>query len=65
MALVIHPGNIPHNHPMPPMSKASIETKAAYRKCVKAAQVTGATVQKVDLGMLTYQSIRTTADTAL
>ncbi|KAF8812196.1 hypothetical protein BYT27DRAFT_7221222 [Phlegmacium glaucopus] len=47
-ALRVYPGNIPHNHPMPRISKASFETKAAYRDCVHAAGTVGTTVQKVD-----------------
>lgn len=50
-ALIVNPKNQPHNHPMPPMSKASLETKAAYQKCIEAVTLTGATVQKVDLGV--------------
>jgi hypothetical protein len=49
VALVVHK-NVPHNHPMPRIDKASFETKAAYRKCVEAAGILGATVQKVDEG---------------
>ncbi|KAF8954362.1 hypothetical protein BDZ97DRAFT_1928449 [Flammula alnicola] len=47
-ALVTNPKCIPHNHPMPCISKASYETKAVYQKCVEEAGVLGATVQKVD-----------------
>jgi len=35
---------------MPKIDKASFETKSAYRKCVEAVGVLGATVQKVDQG---------------
>lgn len=35
---------------MPRIDKASFETKATYQKCVDAAGVLGATVQKVDQG---------------
>jgi hypothetical protein len=35
---------------MPRIDKASFETKSTYRKCVEAAGVLGATVQKVDQG---------------
>ncbi|KAG6825944.1 hypothetical protein H0H92_001763 [Tricholoma furcatifolium] len=48
IALVTHPKMIPHNHPMPPMSKVSIEAKTTYRECIEAASTIGATVQKVD-----------------
>ena len=48
--LLIYPGCIPHNHPIPPMSKASFEAKAAYEKCIDAAGTSGLTVQKVDRG---------------
>jgi hypothetical protein len=49
VALIVHKG-IPHNHPMPKIDKASYETKSAYRKCVEAVGIVGATVQKVDQG---------------
>ena len=55
-ALRVYPGNIPHNHPMPRMSKASFETKAAYRDCVNASGTVGMTVQKVDQGRFSFQS---------
>jgi hypothetical protein len=48
-ALIVHK-NVPHNHPMPRIDKASFDTKATYQKCVEAAGVLGATVQKVDQG---------------
>ncbi|KAJ7742369.1 hypothetical protein DFH07DRAFT_1063777 [Mycena maculata] len=47
-ALIIHPGNIAHNHPIPPLTKVSFELKKTYRKCIKAAGSVGATVTKVD-----------------
>jgi hypothetical protein len=50
VALVVHQNNIPHNHPMPRMSKVLLEAKAAYEECVEAASIVGATVQKVDNG---------------
>jgi len=50
-ALVVHPDNIPHNHPIPRISKASFEAKKAYIGCIQAAGTNGAlTVQKVDQG---------------
>lgn len=52
-ALVIHPKNVPHNHPMPPMTKASYELRATYRDCVEAAGCVGSTVSKVDNGRTT------------
>ncbi|KAJ6596762.1 hypothetical protein B0H10DRAFT_1959922 [Mycena sp. CBHHK59/15] len=45
-ALIIHNNNTPHNHPMPPLSKASLELKAIYRECIKATGCVGATVAK-------------------
>ncbi|EDR12626.1 uncharacterized protein LACBIDRAFT_323219 [Laccaria bicolor S238N-H82] len=44
----VQPENIPHNHPMPPMAKASIEVKVAYQECIEAVGSAGVTVQKVD-----------------
>ena len=41
---------------MPRMSKASFETKAAYRDCVNASGTVGMTVQKVDQGRFFFQS---------
>jgi len=41
---------------MPRIDKASFETKAAYRRCVEAAGVLGATVQKVDQGQFYFLS---------
>ncbi|KAJ7469936.1 hypothetical protein B0H11DRAFT_2042902 [Mycena galericulata] len=47
-ALIVHPNNTPHNHPMPPLTKASFELKDTYRQCIKAVGCVGATVAKVD-----------------
>ncbi|KAJ7458041.1 hypothetical protein B0H11DRAFT_2062428, partial [Mycena galericulata] len=47
-ALIVHPNNTPHNHPMPPLTKASFELKETYRQCIKAVGCVGATVAKVD-----------------
>jgi hypothetical protein len=41
---------------MPRMSKASFETKAAYRDCVNASGTVGMTVQKVDQGTFSFRS---------
>ncbi|KAJ6628577.1 hypothetical protein B0H10DRAFT_1940408 [Mycena sp. CBHHK59/15] len=38
----------PHNHPMPLLTKVTLELKEAYRECVKANGCLGATVLKVD-----------------
>lgn len=48
-ALIVH-HDIPHNHPMPALKKASFELKEAYRQCVRMAGTVGATVSKVDNG---------------
>lgn len=48
--LLVNPGPIPHNHPIPPMCKASFEAKVAYEGCINAAGTAGVTVQKVDNG---------------
>ena len=54
-ALVVHPDNIPHNHPIPRISKASFEAKKAYIGCIQAAGTNGAlTVQKVDQGKVDF-----------
>ncbi|KAJ6596081.1 hypothetical protein B0H10DRAFT_2232608 [Mycena sp. CBHHK59/15] len=45
---IIHNSNTAHNHPMPALTKASFELKAAYRKCIEAAGCVRATVSKVD-----------------
>lgn len=50
MACVVPDHTQPHNHPMPPMTKASYEIKKVYQDCIKAAGVLGATVRKVDDG---------------
>ena len=47
--LVVHK-NVPHNHPMPWIDKASFNAKATYWKCVEATGVLGAMVQKVEQG---------------
>ncbi|KJA15424.1 hypothetical protein HYPSUDRAFT_80527 [Hypholoma sublateritium FD-334 SS-4] len=46
--LLVNPGPIAHNHPIPPMCKASFEAKVAYKGCIEAAGTAGITVQKVD-----------------
>ncbi|KAJ6518461.1 hypothetical protein DFH09DRAFT_1331945 [Mycena vulgaris] len=47
-ALIVHPGNIAHNHPIPAFKKVSHEQKAVYKKCIQVAGCVGATVAKVD-----------------
>ncbi|KAJ6550908.1 hypothetical protein B0H10DRAFT_2447027 [Mycena sp. CBHHK59/15] len=47
-ALIIHKDHTPHNHPMPALTKVSLQVKETYRDCVKASGVVGATVSKVD-----------------
>jgi hypothetical protein len=50
-ALVAHPDNVPHNHPIPRIAKASFEAKKAYKHCIEAAGTNGAlTIQRVDQG---------------
>ncbi|KAJ6631654.1 hypothetical protein B0H10DRAFT_1979696, partial [Mycena sp. CBHHK59/15] len=44
--LIVHPGNIAHNHPIPAFKKVSHEHKAIYKKCIQAAGCVGATVAK-------------------
>ncbi|KAJ7041457.1 hypothetical protein C8F04DRAFT_1031492 [Mycena alexandri] len=48
MALIVHPGDIPHNHPIPVLKKASIQLKETYRQAIRATGTVGATVAKVD-----------------
>ncbi|KAJ7752975.1 hypothetical protein B0H16DRAFT_1836147 [Mycena metata] len=48
MALIVHPGDIPHNHPIPVLKKASIQVKESYRQAIRATGTVGATVAKVD-----------------
>ncbi|KAJ7225030.1 hypothetical protein C8J57DRAFT_1590778 [Mycena rebaudengoi] len=47
-ALVVHPRNTAHNHPLPPLTKVSYELKKSYVECIKAVGLVGATVAKVD-----------------
>lgn len=51
MAIVIPDHTSPHNHPMPPPSKLSLDAKRTYEQCIEAAGVAGASVNKVDHGM--------------
>jgi hypothetical protein len=51
MAVVIPRHTRPHNHAMPPMIKASYDTRAMYGQCVDAFGTMGATVKKVDNGL--------------
>ncbi|KAJ7736682.1 hypothetical protein B0H16DRAFT_1466572 [Mycena metata] len=48
MALVVHTGDIPHNHPIPVLKKASIQIRQSYRQAIRATGTVGATVMKVD-----------------
>ncbi|KAJ6518252.1 hypothetical protein C8R47DRAFT_1031643 [Mycena vitilis] len=48
MACVVFDPAKPHSHPMPPMTKVSLDAKESYRRCVRAAGILGTTVQKVD-----------------
>jgi hypothetical protein len=41
-----------HNHPVPPSEKISRTGKDVYKQAVEAIGLTGATVKKVDLGMI-------------
>jgi hypothetical protein len=47
-ALIIHPRNVAHNHPMPALKKPSRQSIETYWQCVKANGCVGATVAKVD-----------------
>ncbi|KAJ7484769.1 hypothetical protein B0H11DRAFT_2279492 [Mycena galericulata] len=46
-ALIVQ-NNTGHNHPMPPLTKASIAPKETYAKCVESSGIVGSTVAKVD-----------------
>ncbi|KAJ7731530.1 hypothetical protein B0H16DRAFT_1893335 [Mycena metata] len=48
IALIVHTGDIPHNHPIPVLKKASIQIKESYRQAIRATGTVGATVMKVD-----------------
>lgn len=49
VAIVHH--HTPHNHPMPPLTKVSLQLKESYQQCIAAFGTVGATVAKVDNGM--------------
>ena len=51
IAVVVPNHTRPHNHPMPPMIKASFDAKATYRKCVIQTGIPAATAKKVDACM--------------
>ncbi|KAJ7182286.1 hypothetical protein C8R43DRAFT_1115930 [Mycena crocata] len=46
--VIVHQRGTPHRHPMPPLTKVSLDIKEKYRACVAAAGPVGATVSKVD-----------------
>ncbi|KAJ7022515.1 hypothetical protein C8F04DRAFT_1310756 [Mycena alexandri] len=48
LALIVHPRNIAHNHPMPLLKKASLEAKESYHQYIQAVGCVGATVSKVN-----------------
>ncbi|KAF7336436.1 hypothetical protein MSAN_02297600 [Mycena sanguinolenta] len=48
MACVVLNHQKPHSHPIPLVSKASLDIRDTYRRCVKATGVFGTSVQKVD-----------------
>ncbi|KAJ7264718.1 hypothetical protein C8J57DRAFT_1623603 [Mycena rebaudengoi] len=55
-ALIVHPHNVAHNHPMPAL-KASFEAKNSYRKCVETlgpVEVTGTKI--ITVGDLLFYS---------
>jgi hypothetical protein len=49
-ALVFHKPDKPHTHPMPPLTKMSVDLKHTYTGCIEDAGTLGATVNKVDNG---------------
>ena len=51
VAVVVPNHTRPHNHPMPPMVKASFDAKATYWKCVIQTGIPAATAKKVDACM--------------
>jgi hypothetical protein len=50
-ALIIH-NDTGHNHPMPTLTKAAFGHKDIYRVCIERKGVLGATVSKIDNGMI-------------
>lgn len=58
IAVVIPNHMRPHNHPMPPMIKASFDAKAAYRKCVTQTGIPAATAKRVDACMFSPSHCR-------
>ncbi|KAJ6609668.1 hypothetical protein B0H10DRAFT_2193742 [Mycena sp. CBHHK59/15] len=49
--LVVH-NNTGHTHPIPTLSNVSFELNDTYRQCIKAHGVLGATVSKIDNGLV-------------
>ncbi|KAJ7830499.1 hypothetical protein B0H14DRAFT_3143490 [Mycena olivaceomarginata] len=47
-ALVFHKPDKPHTHPMPPLTKMSVDLKHTYTGCIEDAGTLGATVNKAD-----------------
>ncbi|KAJ6591397.1 hypothetical protein B0H10DRAFT_1960790 [Mycena sp. CBHHK59/15] len=49
--LIVH-NNTGHTHPIPTLSNVSFELNDTYRQCIKAHGVLGATVSKIDNGLV-------------
>lgn len=51
MAVLVPDEKHPHNHPMPAITKLTLEDKLLYKTVVNAHGTLGATVNKIDHGM--------------
>jgi hypothetical protein len=50
-ALVVHKNDIPHSHPMPALTKVSLDIAKTYTTCIESGGIVGATVNKIEHGM--------------
>ncbi|KAJ6530760.1 hypothetical protein B0H19DRAFT_1328025 [Mycena capillaripes] len=51
-ALIIHKEDTPHRHPMPPLTKISLDVKDKYSACVTATGTVGATNMRAKRNMI-------------
>ncbi|KAJ6631823.1 hypothetical protein B0H10DRAFT_1937586 [Mycena sp. CBHHK59/15] len=47
-ALVVHKNDTPHSHPMPALTKVSLDIAKAYTTCIESGGIVGATVNKIE-----------------
>ncbi|KAJ7693159.1 hypothetical protein B0H17DRAFT_1060317 [Mycena rosella] len=47
-ALVVHKNHTPHSHPMPALTKVSLDIAKAYTTCIESGGIVGATVNKIE-----------------